>query len=249
MNGNNTKPTEYVDIDRWRKAMRHSRLYYEAEAKKLNERVESMSNELEHIARELGRIKVEEELMSQTIRAYEERLEQPSKRPSLLGDNLREIIIINFAESDGLILGKKVSETLVDIRYFPNRNSADGAVYTALGRMPFRKLDKGVYLIPTNSPEWKRLRGTNGKKLDAHAIARLGLKEQHKTGLVGKVKSMLVEHPNMDRKQVTKELQGQGWDFGGKDPISAVCAAFMRRAKNQKRTLKQTLQPSLHSIS
>lgn len=238
MNGYKTDHIEYVDIDRWRKAMRDSRLYYEAEAKKLNERLESMSNELEHIARELERIKIEEELMSQTIRAYEERLEQPSKRPSLLGDNLREIIIINFAESDGLILGKNVSETLVDIRYFPNRNSADGAVYTALGRMPFRKLDKGVYLIPTNSPEWKHLRGMNGNKLNAHAIARLSLKEQPKLSV--KVNSMLAEHPKWNIKQVTKELQRRRWDFGGKNPISAVSAIFMRRSKGKKRANKQS---------
>ena len=249
MNGNNTKPTEYVDVDRWLKALRDSRLHYEAEAKKLDERLASIINEKEHIEREIQNIRVEEELIAQTTRAYEERLEKPSTRPSLLGNTLREIIIIHFAESDGLIMGKNVSVALVDIGYFPDRRSSDGAVYTVLGRPPFQKLDRGVYLIPANSPEWKHLRGTNGNKFDARAIARLSLKGRPKTGLVGKVKRMLIDYPSMDRKQVTKELQRQGWDFGGKNPISAVCAAFMRRAKDQKRALNQTLPLRLRSTS
>lgn len=249
MNGNNTKPVEYVDVDRWLKALRDSRLHYEAEAKKLDERLDSMIIEKERIEHELERISSEEELIAQTTRAYEERLEKPSKRPSLLGDNLREIMIIHFTESDGLIIGRNVSRALVDIGYFPDRKSADGAVYTVLGRPPFQKLDRGIYLIPRNSPEWNRLRRSNGKTLDIRALAQLGLKEQHKTGLVSKVKSMLAEYPNMNIKQVTKELQRQRWDFGGKNPISAVSAAFMRRKKDQKRALKKTLPLSLRGTS
>lgn len=249
MNGNNTKLTEYVDVDRWLKAVRDSRLHYEVEAKKLDERLGSIIIEKERIEHELERIRSEEELIAKMTRAYEERLAQPSKRPSLLGGNLREIIIIHFAESDGLIIGRNVSEALVDIGYFPDRKSADGGIYTILGRPPFQKLDRGVYLIPKNSPEWNRLRRINGKTLDIRALAQLGLKEQHKTGLVDKIKSMLIEYPNMNIKQATKELQRQGWDFGGKNPISAVSAAFMRRAKDQKRTLKKASPLSLRSTS
>ncbi len=249
MNGYKTDQIEYVDIDRWRKAIRNSRLHYEAEAKKLNGRVESISIELESVERELERIRAEEELISQTTRAYEERMEQPSKRSTLQGNNLRETLIIHFASLSGVIIGKEASKALVELRYFSDRNSADGAVYTALGKSPFQKLDKGIYIIPTGSPVWKRLRGTNGKILDARAIAQLGLKAQHKTGLVGKVKSMLVEHPNMNIKQVTKELQRQRWDFGSKNPISAVSAAFMRRAKDQKRVSNQTLLLHLRNTS
>lgn len=249
MNGYKRDQIEYVDVDRWRKAIRDSRLHYEAEAKKLNERIESISIELEGIERELERIRVEEELMSQTIRAYEERIEQPSKRSTLQGNNLRETLIIHFASPSGVIMGKDASRTLVDVGYFSDRNAADGAIYTALGKSPFQKFDKGIYTIPTDSPEWNRLRGTNGNKFDAHAIARLSLKERPKTGLLGKVKRMLIEHPHMNIKQVTKELERQGWDFGGKNPISAVSAAFMRRRKDQKQAVNQTLQLGLRNTS
>ncbi|TRZ92773.1 MAG: hypothetical protein D4R82_06425 [Dehalococcoidia bacterium] len=249
MNEHKTEQIEYVDVDRWRKAIRDSRLHYEAEAKKLNERVESISTELELIERELEHIRVEEELISQTTRAYEERTEQPSRRSPLQGNNLRETLIIHFANSDGLIIGKETSRALTEIGYFSDRNSADGAVYTALGKSPFQKLDKGIYFIPTDSPEWKRLRGTNGKILDARAIAQLGLKEQHKTKLMDKVESILAENPSWNRKQVSKELQKQGWDFGGKNPNLVVSGVFMKRAKDQKQISNQTLQPLLSSTS
>ena len=245
MNGYKSEPTEYVDIDRWRKAMRNSRLHYEAEAKKLNERIESISVELESLERELERIKVEEELMSQTIRAYEERMEQSPKRSTLQGNNLRETLIIHFANSSGVIIGKEASKALVELGYFSDRNSADGAVYTALGKSPFQKLDKGIYFIPTDSPEWKRLRGTNGKILDVRAIVQLGLEEQRKTKLMDKVESILAENPSWNRKQVSKELQIQGWDFGGKNPNLVVSGVFMKRAKDQKQKSNQTLQPLL----
>ncbi len=239
MNGYKAEPTEYVDVDRWRKAIRDSKLFYEAEANKLEERIDSLIAEQEHIKREQERIRVEEELMSQTIRAYEERMEQPSKRSVLQGNNLRETLIIHFASPNGKIVGKEATKSLVELGYFSNRNSADGAVYTALGKSPFHRLDKGIYSVSINSPEWKRLK-TNGRILDARVLAQLGLKGKHRTGLVGKVTSMLVEYPNMNIKQVTKELQRQGWDFGGKNPISAVSAAFMRRRKDQKRADKQS---------
>jgi len=249
MNGYKTDQIEYVDVDRWRKAIRDSRLHYEAEAKKLNERIESISIELEGIERALERIRVEEELMSQTIRAYEERMEQPSKRSSLQGNSLRETLIIHFAGPNGKIIGKEASKTLVELGYFSDRNSADGAVYTALGKSPFRKLDKGIYFIPADSPEWKRLKGTNGRILDARAIAQLGYKEQHKTKLMDKVESILAENPSWNRKQVSKELQKQGWDFGGKNPNLVVSGVFMKRAKDQKQTSNQTLQPLLSNTS
>ena len=143
MNGYKTDQIEYVDIDRWRKSIRDSRLHYEAEAKKLDERLGSIIIEKEDIERALERIKVEEELMSQTIRAYEERIEKPSKRSTLQGNNLRETLIIHFAHPNGKIIGKEASKALVELGYFSDRNSADGAVYTALGKSPFRKIDKG----------------------------------------------------------------------------------------------------------
>ena len=247
MNGYKTDQIEYVDVDRWRKSIRDSRLHYEAEAKRLDERLGSIIVEKERIERELERIRVEEELMSQTIRAYEERIEQSPKRSTLQGNNLRETLIIHFANSNGVIIGKEASKTLVELGYFSDRNSADGAVYTALGKSPFQKFDKGIYIIPTDSSEWKRLKGINGQILNARAIAQLGLKKQPK--LCVKVNSMLAEHPKWNIKHITKELQRQRWDFGGKNPISAVSAAFMKRRKDQKRAVSQTLQLGLRNTS
>ena len=242
MNGYKTDQIEYVDVDRWRKAMRDSRLHYEAEAKKLNERIESISIELESIERELERIRVEEELMSQTVRAYEERIEQPTKRSTLQGNNLRETLIIHFASPSGIIIGKEASKTLVELRYFSDRKSADGAVYTTLGKKPFLKLDKGVYRIPTDSPKLKLLKGTNGRKLDLSKVVR-------RTSIVDEVNSILVEHPDWNRKQVSKELQQQGWDFEGKNSNLVVSGAFMKIAKDHKRALNQTLPLRLRKTS
>lgn len=249
MNGYKTDQPEYLDVDRWRKAILDSRLHYEAEAKKLNERIESTSIELEGIERELERIRAEEELMSQTIRTYEERIEQSPKRSALQGNNLRETLIIHFTSPSGVIVGREASKTLVEIGYFTDRNSADGAVYTALGKSPFQKLDKGIYLIPTDSPEWERLRGTNGKILVPRAVVQIGHKEQHKTKLMDKVESILAENPSWNRRQVSKELQKQGWDFGGKNPNLVVSGVFMKRAQDQKQTSNQTLQPLLSNTS
>ena len=235
MNSNNTKPTAYVDVDRWLKAVRDCRLHYETEARKLEESLESIIIEKKRIEHELQKIIHEEELILRTAQAYEERLEQPCRRPSLLGNNLREILIIHFAKSDGVIIGKDASEALVDIGYYRDRKSSNGAVYTVLGRPPFQKLERGIYRIPVDFPEWNRLRRNSGRTPDIRALAKLGLKEPHNNGLVQKVKSMLDKQPNMNIKQVTKELQRQGWDFRGKKPISAVSAAFMRRARDQKR--------------
>lgn len=249
MNRYKSEPTEYVDIDRWRKAIRDSRLHDEAEVQKLKGRIESMAVELELLERKLEHYRVEEELMSQTICAYEERMRQPSKRSPLQGDNLREILIIHFADPGGIIIGKEVSRTLVDIGYFSNRNSADGAIYTALGKSPFQKLDKGIYVIPTDSPEWNRLKGTNGKGLHISRLVRLAPQKPTQTGLKDKVNSILVEQPSWSREQVSKELQRQGWDFGGKYPKRVVAGAFANIAKDKRRVSNQTLPLRLHSTS
>jgi len=250
MNGYKTDRIEYVDIDRWRTAIRNSRLHDEAEVQKLKGRIESMSLELELLERKLDNYRVEEELMSRTILAYEERMEQPSKRSTFQGNNLRETLIIHFANPSGLIIGKEASQTLVEFGYFSNRNSADGAVYTTLGKHPFQRLDKGVYLIPADSPEWKRLKGDiNGKILDTSAIVQVGLKEQPKPKLMDKVESILAQHPRWSREQVSKELQNQGWDFGGKYPNRVVAGAFANIAKDKRRVSNQTLPLRLRNTS
>ena len=81
-------------------------------------------------------------------------MQRPLKRSPLQGDNLRETLIIHFANLDGLIIGKHTTRALVDIGYFSTRRAADGAVYTTLGKSPFQKFDRGIYIIPTDSPEW-----------------------------------------------------------------------------------------------
>lgn len=252
MNGYKTDKIEYIDIDRWRKAIRDSRLHYESEAKKLDERLTSIVIEKEHIEHELERSRVEEELMSQTIRAYEERMEQPLKRSPLQGDNLRETIIIHFADPSGVIIGKETSKTLVDIGYFPDRNSADSAIYTALAKPPFKKRHKGIYVIPTDSPEWSRLKGTNGKKLDLQTKEQPTLqysRKVSKNGIVKEVEGILISHPDWGQKKVRAGLERHGWDFGGKNPAFVINAAFLNIRQAKELAFNQTSQPRMPSGS
>jgi hypothetical protein len=226
MNEYKINKIEYVDIDRWRKSIRDSRLHYEAEKKQLGERINSMSVQLENIERELERIRVEEELMTQTIRAYEERIERPPKRSNLQGNNLRETLIIHFASPSGILIGKETSKALVELKYFSNRTAADGAVYTTLGKPPFQKLDKGIYFIPIDSTDWKLLRGENGNNVDARSIVKSGLKKRPK--LSNRIKDILKNNANMSIKQISRELLRLGWDFQGKNPKLAVSGALVK---------------------
>jgi hypothetical protein len=240
MNEYKLEHIEYVDLDRWRKTIQEARLQYETEVKKLNERLESLHAEL-------NRIQDEESLIAQATRAYKARLQQPSKSTALQGGSLREILIIYFAHPDGVIIGKEVSRSLVDIGYFLNRKNADSAIYTTLGKSPFKKLGRGRYIIPTDSAEWSRLKGNGNKVLDTHSLVKLS--QQYRAGLVDRVKSILDEHPTLGVKQVSGELLRQGWDFQGKNPNLAISGAFMRIAKDKKRVSNQTLPFPLDKTS
>jgi len=141
----------------WRKAVREAIMRNEVETRKAEEHLAELKSELE-------RLRNEEELIAQAKRARDARLEAPKKRFPLMGNSLREILIIHFADSDGIIIGKQASETLVDIKYFPNRGAADGAIYTILSKSPFVKIDKGIYLVPSDSADWRSLRQGNGHR-------------------------------------------------------------------------------------
>ena len=241
MNGYKTDPTEELFAD-WRKDVRDARLNYETEAKKLDERLNS-------IMEELNRLRDEEALIEQAIRAYKARRQQPSKRSPLQGNSLRETLIIHFFDTNGVIKGIEASKALVDIGYFPDRSSADSAIYTALAKPLFKKLDKGVYAIPTDSPEWKRLRGTNGKSNDFPGRVQSNQKQHQKSELMDRVEHILAEHPDWDVNQVRKELQRQHWDFKGKHPNLVVSGVFMRIKQYQKQATNQTLSFRLDTVS
>ena len=85
-------------------------------------------------------------------------------RTRIAGDNLKEVLIINFADSDGFIKGIDATTGLVENGYYSNRETADGAVYTTLGKEPFEKVVRGVYRISTVHVDWIRLRESNGHR-------------------------------------------------------------------------------------
>lgn len=155
MQQNHNDRIDYLPIDEWRKAVREAIMRNESERRTAEEHLATLAAEYE-------RLRDEEELITQAIRAYMARLEAPSKRLQLGGSSLREILIIHFADSDGTIIGREASKALVDIGYFSDRGRADGAIYTILSKHPFVKRFKGIYFVPTNSSDWRSLRQGNG---------------------------------------------------------------------------------------
>lgn len=148
---------DIIQLSEWRQKVREGLLEAKAEMSVIDERYKFVSAEYDRL---IG----EQELIEQAGRAYNARIQQPSKRTPVAGGNLREVIIINYAHENGLVVGKDVSTGLFEEGYFTDRRTADGAVYTVLNRSPFVKNQRGIYVIPTESPDWIRLRGTNGHK-------------------------------------------------------------------------------------
>jgi hypothetical protein len=146
---------EMLPIAEWRRAVREALITNEADRRELTERLAALTEERE-------RLLEEEQLITHAVRAYNARLHAPSTRSPIAGDTLREVLIINFANSEGVIIGNDAVAALCDIGYFSNRRTADGATYTVLSKPPFEKIDRGIYRIPTDSPEWIYLRGANG---------------------------------------------------------------------------------------
>ena len=145
----------YIDLVEWRKRFREARIRSDARRRELQEQFEEAIAERE-------RLDLEENLMAQAEAYYAARMENGVRSTRIAGGNLKEVLIINFAAADGVIRGIEASAALVDIGYFSNRQSADGAVYSMLAKPPFVKLDKGVYHVPITSPDWLRLRGSDG---------------------------------------------------------------------------------------
>ena len=230
MNGNRTDASGYLDIDEWRKAIQNSRLHYEAELKKSEEQMQTIELERDSFRTELDRINAEEKLMLQTIHAYEDRMEQNSKRSPLQGRSLRETLIIHFTDPNGVIIGRNASKALVEIGYFNYRHSADSAIYSALAKQPFQKIEKGVYRIPTNSTLWTSLRQAQDTN-----IMILETKDSSKSLLLDKVKIIRNERPNVTVSEVSKELQMQGWDFKGKNPNLVISGIFMNMNKDRSK--------------
>jgi hypothetical protein len=154
---------DYIDVAEWRTALQKARIEHEAAIRDLTERINA-----EH--EELARIESDEQLLAQAARHFAARTPRPTTNFSLAGNSLREILIINFADDHGLILGRQSSASLHALGYFTSRRSADGAVYTALGKAPFVRLDRGTYLILTDSSEWARLRLSIGNHATSTSV-------------------------------------------------------------------------------
>ena len=150
----------YIDLFvEWRKRFREARIRLDARRRELDE-------ELAVLSAEESRLEAEENLIVQAETIYTARMENGIHDTRIAGGNLREVLIINFASPVGVIRGREASAALIDIGYFSNRQSADGAVYNILSKPPFAKFAKGVYIISTKSSEWLRLRGPSDGTFD-----------------------------------------------------------------------------------
>lgn len=157
MRENHNNQIDYLPVAEWRRAVREALIRNEVERRTAEKHLTTLEDE--YIC-----LKDEEGLITQAMRAYAAHLEAPSERIRLSGNSLREILIIHFADSSGIITGREVSIALLDIGYFTDRRAADGAIYTILSKPPFVKIDKGIYLVPMDSPEWRSLRQGNGQR-------------------------------------------------------------------------------------
>ena len=209
-NGYHTDQVDYIEVAAWRKAVREALVHSETERQNLLERIEAVDQEVDRLQREQG-------LIEEVASTYLARLQAPTKRSPLAGTSLKETILINFARPDGIVIGKDAAETLLSIGYFSERRSADGAVYTVLSKPPFVRVDRGIYRVPKDSPDWLRLHGqlrlTNGHQPPTTTVFRA-------------VRAVLETYPNWTRKQVANHLIHQGWDFRGKHPVHSVSGAF-----------------------
>ena len=152
-----TDQLDHIPYGEWKRKSREAKLRLEAEHRHLAERLQAVDEQL-------GALEEEEQEVSQAMRRIVARLNAPSDQKPLPGSNLREVLIINFADADGKIVGEPTVDALVDLEYFSDRRTAFASVYTVLAKPPFEKIDRGMYRVPTNSSEWQRLRPSNGSR-------------------------------------------------------------------------------------
>lgn len=146
-----------IDVVEWRKRLRETIMSIDAQIREIQQQLQSLVAEQERMVQE-------EIVMDQAVTAYSARMRSGTDVVPIAGNSLREVLIINFATSDGIITGRDATLALLDIGYFSSRSTADGAIYSTLAKHPFTKVDKGIYRISTDSLDWMRLRGTNGHR-------------------------------------------------------------------------------------
>ena len=221
------RETVNLTFEQWKIALEVTFRAVEADTREAEER-------LRELQAQLAALQEERALLERAALAVKSRLRHvDTPRSRVPGNTMWEVLILNFADEEGIIRGAVAASRLHEIGYFANRRSADGAVYTNLRKPPFVKVEKGVYRIPTDSPEWIRLRESNGHQPQM-PLATAKPKKFVKSGLGDAVADILAQHPNWDRRIVTNYLVTSGWDFRGKNPNFAVSMAFTRLAKKPK---------------
>ena len=148
---------EDVTLGHLRRAARDARIHAEAAHRVATERYEETMDEVTEAQQY-------ERMIDEVIRRHAASQNGAPARVKIAGGNLREVLIINFADQHGTIQGIEATSGLMDLGYYANRETADGAVYTTLGKSPFQKVQKGVYRIATNHPDWVRLRKKNAQQ-------------------------------------------------------------------------------------
>lgn len=200
MANSHERQSDELRIRELRQNLREARAAIEVQRKDAQER-------LSDIETCFANVQQQENMLDQLTRAYEARQAVPSTRASVPGGNLREVLIINFTDSSGLIIGLEAISKLVEVEYFANREQADGAVYTVLGKPPFVWIHKGVYQVPVDSDEWIRLRGSNGHQvspelsppLTEQSPVSIGETSRHQLGLGVEVTSAAPTRPKPTR--------------------------------------------------
>ena len=149
----NSEQTHQIDLDIWREKIREGKIRTQSELHALIERTEEVKDEL-------ARFEHEESLIEQAVVVYQARI-TPERSPAglMLEGTLKEILISNFADSEGTVIGSDAASRLTKAGYFKTRRLADGAVYTVLNRDPFFKVEAGIYRVEPDSDEWHKLRG------------------------------------------------------------------------------------------
>lgn len=219
-----------ITFEQWETALERTLREVEADTRAAEERFGELQARLTDLKEERAQLERAVLAAKATVRNAD------TPRSRVRGDTLREVLIINHADEDGVVRGAGASSHLHKIEYFPNRRAADSAVYTTLRKPPFLKIEKGVYRIPKESPEWRRLREANGNQpgLNLDVPPNRVASKFIKSGLAELVATLLKKHPDWDRRHVTDFLIQSGWDFGGKNPNFAVSMAFSRLALTAK---------------
>ena len=236
MTQNNSAKIEHLTLAQVREVLREGHAKNEAARQQVQSEIDRLETKMDGLNKEREAFQASDLLLTSTIASITERISGLSggKIP-LAGNSLKEILLLNFADPEGVVKATESAKTLTHWGYFTDEHTAMASVYTVVRRAPFTKVDKGIYRFPTLSPIWARLRAVNGRQPSADGVmAPEAAVPVTKTKVVDVVAGILLNQPDLNRKQVAKLLHQYEWDFEGKNPHFVVSMAFAHLAKRRK---------------